>query len=180
MMPQLKREQPVSTTAVTVPQWSLATKLGFRFVFSYFLLYIGPGAVGALSSYQTSQEVEVNIWNRIWHPLVPWVGAHVLRLNGNFAEVPNGSGDQLYDYALIFCMVVAAIGITAVWSALDRKRRNYESLYQWLRLFMRLVAAWAMLGYGVKKLLGAQFPPPDLVRLMQPFGQASPMGMLWT
>jgi uncharacterized membrane protein YphA (DoxX/SURF4 family) len=180
MMPQLQREQPVSTTAVTVPQWSLATKLGFRFAFSYFLLYIGPGAVGSLSSYQSAQEVEVNIWSRIWHPIVPWVGAHVLRLNGNFAEVPNGSGDQLYDYALIFCMVVAAIGITAVWSALDRKRRNYESLYQWLRLFMRLVAAWAMLGYGVKKLLGAQFPPPDLVRLTQPFGQASPMGMLWT
>ena len=77
-------------------------------------------------------------------------------------------------------MVLAAIGITAIWSVLDRKRPNYGHLYQWLRIFMRLVAGWAMLGYGVKKLVGAQFPPPDLPRLMQPFGQASPMGMLWT
>ncbi len=43
-----------------------------------------------------------------------------------------------------------------------------------------MVAAWAMLGYGVKKLLGAQFPTADLVRLVQPSAQASPMGMLWT
>ena len=108
------------------------------------------------------------------------MGEHILQIKGNFAEVPNGSGDQLYDYVLIFCMVLAAIAIAAIWSALDRKRPNYQQLYLWLRVFMRLVAAWAMLGYGVKKLIGAQFPAPDLVRLVQPFGQATPMGMLWT
>src|SRR5215469_2793011 len=37
-----------------------------------------------------------------------------------------------------------------------------------------------MLGYGVKKLVGAQFPGPSLSRLMQPFGQASPLGLMWT
>lgn len=179
MIPQLEQETS-DRTSNPVQEWSFATKVGFRFVFSYFLLYIGPGAVGSLSSYQTAEAVNVNIWSRIWHPIVPWVGANLLRLQGNFTEVPNGSGDELYDYVLIFCMALAAIAVTAIWSALDRKRPNYKHLYQWLRVFMRLVAAWAMLGYGVKKLLGAQFPPPDLVRLIQPFGQASPMGMLWT
>jgi hypothetical protein len=179
MIPQLQQETQVSSSD-TASQWSLATKLAFRFVFSYFILYIGPGAVGSLSSYQTTKQVESNLWNWIWHPIVPWVGAHILQLQGNFTEVPNGSGDELYDYVLIFCMVLASIGITAIWSALDRKRPNYKQLYLWLRVFMRLVAGWAMLGYGVKKLLGAQFPAPDLVRLMEPFGQASPMGMLWT
>ena len=179
MIPQLQRETPVSSSQIA-PPWSLTTKIAFRFVFSYFLLYIGPGAVGSLSSYQTSKEVEVNLWNRIWHPIVPWVGAQILQLKGNFTEVPNGSGDELYDYVLIFCMVLAAIAVTAIWSALDRRRPNYQRLYQWLRVFMRLVAGWAMLGYGVKKLVGAQFPPPDLARLVEPFGHASPMGMLWT
>jgi uncharacterized membrane protein YphA (DoxX/SURF4 family) len=144
------------------------------------LLYIGPGAVGSLASYRTPKEVETSFWGRIWHPIVPWVGTHILHIRGNFSEVPTGSGDELYDYVLIFCMVLAAMAITAIWSSLDRKRPNYSQLYQWLRVFMRMVAGWAMLGYGVKKLVGAQFPPPDLARLIEPFGEASPMGMLWT
>jgi uncharacterized membrane protein YphA (DoxX/SURF4 family) len=179
MIPQLQRDTPVST-ADAVLHWPIATRVAFRFVFSYFLLYIGPGAVGSLSTYQSAKDLDANIWNRLWHPIVPWVGAHILRLKGDIAEIPNGSGDELYDYVLIFCMVLAAIGITAIWSWLDRKRPNYRQLYQWLRLFMRLALGWAMLGYGVKKLLGAQFPPPDLGRLVEPFGQASPMGLLWT
>jgi hypothetical protein len=179
MIPQVQKETSVSAPE-TNTQWSLATKVGFRFSFAYLLLYIGPGAVGSMASYRTPQEVENSIWGRIWHPIVPWVGEHVLRLTGNFSEVPNGSGDELYDYVLIFCMVIAAIGIAAIWSWLDRKRPNYQELYRWLRVFMRMVTAWAMLGYGIKKLVGAQFPAPDLDRLMQPFGEASPMGMLWT
>lgn len=179
MIPQLQKETSVSAPE-TNTQWSLATKFGFRFTFAYLLLYIGPGAVGSLGSYRTPEQLENSIWSKIWHPIVPWIGEHILHLSGDFKEVPNGSGDQLYDYVLIFCMVLAAIGIAALWSAIDRKRPNYQELYRWLRVFMRLVAAWAMLGYGIKKLVGAQFPPPDLERLMQSFGEAAPMGMLWT
>ena len=45
---------------------------------------------------------------------------------------------------------------------------------------MRMTLAWAMLGYGVKKLIGAQFTPPTLARQSQAFGRATPMNMLWT
>ncbi len=179
MIPQLQRETTISSSD-TVPEWSLATKIAFRFLFSYFLLYVGPGAVGSLSSYQTSEQVNAGLWNRVWHPLVPWFATHVLSLGGNFTETPNGSGDQAYDYALILCILLVAVVITAIWSALDRKRPDYGRLYQWLRLLMRLVVGWAMLGYGVKKLLGSQFPTPDLARLIEPFGAASPKTMLWT
>jgi uncharacterized membrane protein YphA (DoxX/SURF4 family) len=179
MIPQLQKQTTVSAVE-TNSQWSLATKIGFRFTFAYLLLYVGPGAVGSLASYRTPQELENSIWGKIWHPIVPWAGTHILHLTGDFREVPTGSGDELYQYVLIFCMVLAAIGIAAIWSWVDRKRPNYEELYRWLRLFMRLVVAWALLGYGIKKLVGAQFPAPDLDRLMEPFGEASPMSMLWT
>ncbi len=179
MIPQLQRETTVSSSGTPHP-WSPATKIGFRFLFSYFLLYIGPGAVGSLSSYQTTEQVNAGLWNRLWHPLVPWFATHVLGLSGNFTETPNGSGDQAYDYVLILCMLLGAVVITAIWSVLDRKRPDYARLNQWLRLLMRLVVGWAMLGYGVKKLLGSQFPTPDLARLIEPFGAASPKTMLWT
>ncbi len=44
MIPQLQQEKPVSSQE-TVPEWSLATKIAFRFVLSYFLLYVYPRAV---------------------------------------------------------------------------------------------------------------------------------------
>ena len=150
-------------------------------MFVYYLLYIGPGPVGSLSTYQGTTGLDMNIWRVLWHQVVLWVGTNVLHLNANaLAEVPNGSGDELYDYVLILCLIVAAGLLTAIWSCLDRKRTNYQTLYGWLRLLMRMTVGWGMLGYGVKKVLAGQFPPPSLARLVEPFGQASPMGLLWT
>ena len=37
-----------------------------------------------------------------------------------------------------------------------------------------------MITYGSVKVIKSQFPNPTLDRLLQPFGDASPMGLLWT
>jgi len=37
-----------------------------------------------------------------------------------------------------------------------------------------------MIGYGAYKVISSQFPAPTLDRLMQPYGDSSPMGLLWT
>jgi uncharacterized membrane protein YphA (DoxX/SURF4 family) len=179
MIPQLQREQAAAVSE-SAPQWSTATKIGFRFAFSYFLLYVAPGPVGSLSPYKQVASVDTGIWGFLWHPVVSWVGTSLLHLSGNLQEVPNGSGDELYDYVLWLCIAVLAAVATVVWSIMDRKRTNYRQLNEWLRLFMRMTVGWGMLGYGVKKLVGAQFPPPTLARLVQPFAQASPTGLLWT
>ncbi len=180
MIPQLQRETPVAPSA-SPSQWSLATRIGFRFVFSYFILYLGPGAVGALGLRERIITTPYReLWVAIWHRVVPWVGENILHLKGDFREIPNGSGDELYDYILVLCIIVLAAVATVVWSWLDRRRPNYERLHAWLRLLMRLSVAAPMIGYGVKKLFQAQFPEPPLVRLIDPLGQASPMGFLWT
>ncbi len=180
MIPQLQRETLVSAPTET-KQWSLITRIAFRFVFAYYLLYVSPGPVGALSPYHPANELDQNVFVWVWHGVVPWVGTNILHLNAAaLAEAPNGSGDELYDYVLILCLVVTAALITAIWSWLDRKRTNYQTMYQWLRLLMRMTVAWSMLGYGIKKLIGAQFTPPTLAKQIQPFGRTTPMGMLWT
>src|SRR5271169_3766079 len=138
MIPQLQRNTPVSSSE-SAPQWSLATRVAFRFFFSYFLLYVYPRAVGSLGAFVKYN----NPLRDLWHAVVPWVGANVLHLSGDFTEVANGSGDQLYDYILLFCIAVTALIAAAIWSWLDRKRPNYEVLYQWLRIFVRLVVAVA-------------------------------------
>jgi len=40
--------------------------------------------------------------------------------------------------------------------------------------------ATAMISYGGSKVIKSQFPSPPIGRLLQPFGDASPMGLLWT
>ena len=101
-------------------------------------------------------------------------------VKGDLREVANGSGDELYDYVLILCIFVAALVVTGIWSWLDRKRKNYQQLYQWLRLFMRCLLGSAMMIYGASKLLPMQFADVGLARLLDPVGHLSPMSLLWT
>jgi hypothetical protein len=37
-----------------------------------------------------------------------------------------------------------------------------------------------MLSYGASKLIPSQFPPPSLTRMLETYGESSPMGLLWT
>lgn len=175
MIPQLQKETSVSAPDTT-SQWSLATKLGFRFTFVYFILWAYPRAVGSLG-----KGIEYsNPLRTLWHQVVPWVGIHILHLTGDFREVATGSGDELYDYVLIFCIAAVAAVAALVWSWVDRKRPNYSSLYQWLRFFMRIMVTVAMISYGCNKLWWAQFPAPHLNRLIEPYGQTQPTDLLWT
>src|SRR5689334_17134215 len=99
MIPQLQREAEVAASE-SAPQWSTLQKIGFRFAFSYFLLYVYPHSVGSLGAGVKYS----NPLRDMWHAVVPWVGTHILHLTGDFTEVANGSGDQLYDYVLLFCI----------------------------------------------------------------------------
>src|SRR5580700_3963195 len=132
MIPQVQREATATTSGQDV-SWSLAERIGFRFVFSYVLLYLSPGAVGALGADLQLTTPYRQMWQSIWHAVVPWFGTQVLHLNGDFSEINNGSGDQLYYYVLLICIVILAVVVTAVWSLLDRRRKDYRTLYQWLR-----------------------------------------------
>ncbi len=142
-------------------EWSLATRIAFRFVFAYFVLYAFP--------YQAPLE-----------RVVPWVGSHILHLSHAITVFPNGSGDTTYNYVEVLCFLAVATVATLTWSLLDRKRANYERLFQWLRLGIRLVLGMTMLGYGAAKVMQGQMPAPSLSRLLQPYGESSPMGLLWT
>ena len=76
--------------------------------------------------------------------------------------------------------VAAALAGTLVWSALDRRRRQYQTLLAWLRFLLRLSIGIAMLLYGFAKLFPEQMQPPSLAVLNEPVGQISPMTLLWT
>ncbi|HVG09823.1 MAG TPA: hypothetical protein VNM67_19135 [Thermoanaerobaculia bacterium] len=156
------------------PAWSPVKRLLFRFAFAYLILYSFPFPL-----YYIPYVGMVGMWTfQMWGKLVPWVGQQVFGVA--ITVFPNGSGDTTYNYVQVFCYLVISAAATLVWSLLDRRRRNYARLYEWLRVYVRFVLAVAMIGYGAFKVIPSQFPAPAFDRLMQPYGDSSPMGLLWT
>ena len=98
---------------------------------------------------------------------------------GAFVTVNTGSGDKIIDWAHAFCLLVFAAAGTAAWSALDRRRPHYERLHRWFTIFLRFSVASTMVGYGMVKAFPLQMPAPSLQRLVEPYGDFSPMGVLW-
>lgn len=153
-------------------RWTPARRVALRFTTVYVLLYSFPvlndlTPAGGLFSW----------WNRTWEAAIKWSGLHIFRVT--IAVLPNGSGDTTFNYVEVSCFLVIAALATTAWSAMD-SRISYDALWHALHSYVRFFLAAVMLIYGAAKVIPAQFPAPSLDRLIQPIGDASPMGLLWT
>jgi uncharacterized membrane protein YphA (DoxX/SURF4 family) len=160
-------------------EWGLGLRIGFRVCVCYLALYYGVSLVGLIPWLGTY------VWvgnSRLWMALVPWVGKHVLHLATAVTTYPNGngSGDALFDYVQLLCFVALAALGALVWSVLDARRREYRRFAEWTLLCTRYVLAIALLSYGFAKVIKTQFSDPNAARLIEPLGDFSPMGLLWT
>ncbi|MFI6868568.1 DoxX family protein [Nocardia sp. NPDC050406] len=156
--------------------WRPISRILFRFGLVYFGLF-------ALLTQVILEFPGVATW---WgpiavrgpRPVVEWVGRTVFDAEVVYRE--SGSGDTAYDWVLLFCVLVTAITVTAVWSILDRAHTEYRTAAGWLLVFLRVCLAGTMLSYGFVKAFPVQMPPPSLTRLLEPFGDLTPMAVLWS
>jgi hypothetical protein len=176
------RSSGAATPEARTPQWSLGTRIAFRFFFIYFVLFTADVPI---------QFVPIPFLQAIagryfaWLQLTSrWVGENLLGMREAFSHFvvnpPGGSHDQAVAWVeSVVYLGVAVVG-TVLWSWLDRKRPNYTTLYSWLFFYLRMILGIMMINYGSVKVIPAQFPTPALSRLLERFGNASPQGMLWT
>lgn len=173
--------QPVQD-AVPTPEperWSLARRLAFRFFCCYWLLYALPES-GRVSLVPEA-DVVFKWWEKMWHVAVPWVATRVFHITGQPATYfPTGSGDTTLQYVTQLLYVVVSLVVLLVWSALDRRRPNYRALDAWVRVMVRYTLAFTLFGYGFAKIFPLQFQPTPLRRIIEPYGDFSPMGVLWS
>ena len=156
--------------------WSLPRRVGFRWLFGYVALYALPFPLDVLPWGWGDQLG--GAWLALWKPLVK---AAASRLFGLDVELlANGSGDSAYNYVQVLVFALVAGAAALVWSVLDRRRTDYARLHDWLRAYLRMYLAVILCTYGAAKVIKSQFPDPPPSRLLQPFGDASPMGLLWT
>ncbi|HKO22484.1 MAG TPA: hypothetical protein VJX91_07500 [Candidatus Eisenbacteria bacterium] len=164
---------PGAESSTPPPRWSFARCLGFRFACVYLVLYSFPWPIGWIPGTARFSKP----YDDMWESFLPWLGKTVLHLK----DVPvanTGSGDTAFAYLMAACLLVASLVLTAIWTALVRPKQH-EVLGHWLRVYVRYVLATAMLGYGMAKVFKAQFPAISDMRLMQPYGDSSPMALLW-
>lgn len=157
------------------PSWSPVKRALFRFAFSYLVVYTLPFPLNRIP---WAEEILSKPYKDLWNGIVPWTGKHLLGLD--IAIRSGGSGDTTYNYVQILCFLIIALVVTGVWTVLDRKRPGYARLHEGLRVYIRFALAAAMLSYGAYKVIPSQFALPFPGQLIQPFGEASPMGLLWT
>ncbi len=169
-------EPPQSVETV---RWSLAHRLAFRFFACYWLLYALPER-GRVSLVPLGPMIFK--WHeKMWHAVVPLVAIRFFHVTGRPATYfPTGSGDTTLQYVHQLLYVVVSLAVMLIWSILDRNRPHYRGLDAWLRLLVRYNLAFTLFGYGFVKIVPLQFRAPPPSKWIEPYGDFSPMGVLWS
>jgi hypothetical protein len=114
-----------------------------------------------------------------WQTAALWIGRHVFHLRQMPVD-PDLGGDMTVHWLRLLAMVSVAVLAAVVWTLLDRKRTEYRRLHEALRLPLRYILGFTMFNYGMIKVIQSQFIVLFFSRLQQPYGDLSPMGLLWT
>ncbi|MGB9119184.1 MAG: DoxX family protein [Candidatus Angelobacter sp.] len=172
MIPQLHAE--LTQPELTIPNWSPALRIAFRFWMVYLGLYC---LATQIITNGTDFPDPATLWPL--RPVISWTAAHIFHVNAPLSFGGNSGGaDCMFGWVTAFCLLMIATAATVVWSLLDRHRENYTGLHKWFRLFVRFALAGQMIFYGLVKVVPQQMPYPSLTRLLQPFGTYSPYGVL--
>lgn len=138
--------------------------------------------------------------DQAWKDLGVKVGHDVFGIEGEIFVGRTGSGDTTVDYIRVLLIFVASVVGCAIWSLVVWGFRAWlrddrepppalAKVLDWgsrispptlLCIGCRYYLGFYMLSYGYAKVIKTQFMEPSLTRLLQPVGDLSPMGMVWT
>lgn len=161
-----------------VEHWHVSKLIAFRLVFIYTILYCLDAVFIWLQPIGIFDRIEP-LYVSLWQTLITWVSCVIFDSAKSATYHGWVFADDLFGWLRVGCILVMTIAGTVLWSVLDRQRKNYLALQEWLRLLLRLVLAEALFSYGIAKILLTQFRPMSLITLLTPYGEQSPMDVLW-
>lgn len=146
-------------------EWTNRGKVFFRFLFIFFVYFIIPIDPKFYSFLFRANWQESPFYNLLvlasyqpeFFPLQNVEGVPVLG-KASFVNWLLGG-------------VLAALG-TWIWTVLDKDRKAYVVLHQWLQILLRYKLATVLFAYGVYKLFVLQIPYPSLSNLFTNYGDA--------
>jgi hypothetical protein len=158
--------------------WNVYQKIAFRFVFIYFILFI------VLLDWSVNSVFEYLYYDGhlsdLLDLIISWVGKRLFHIPYTIVSPYDGQhNDRTYVFLLYFTIAVLAVLGTIGWSASDRKRANYETLYYWLTTIVRYYLAFTLFIFALEKFFKMQFPDLGLYTLTERVGDMSPMSLAW-
>jgi len=162
------------STTVTATPWSNGQKIAFRIAFIFFISLAIPNSAE-------------------WYDVV--IHINWTRLNyrdlydiARFGSGINIFGDRLFGstllgYANWIITFFISIAGGLIWTLIVRRhgteRKEYNTLYYWLRVVVRYRAGIGIIGFGFTKLLPVQMPYPGLGLLNTNFGDMTAQKIFW-
>jgi hypothetical protein len=162
------------STTVTATPWSNGQKIAFRIAFIFFISLAIPNSA---EWYDTV--IHIN-WTRLNY--------RDLYDIARFGSGINIFGDRLFGstllgYANWIITLLISIGGGLIWTLIVRwrgtERKEYNTLYYWLRVIVRYRAGIGIIGFGFTKLLPVQMPYPGLGLLNTNFGDMTAQKIFW-
>ena len=152
--------------------WNFWKLVSFRFTLLYFVL--------RASLWTLIPVIGDYLYKFYYYPsfflqnyILKWNDPHV------WEHPPTGSGDTLDDWMLGVAYAILALMLTIIWSIFDKKRKEYNKLYNYFTIGLRYYLAMVMFSYGISKLFVNQMPYPSLAQFYTPLGEFTPMRFTW-
>jgi len=150
-------------------------KLLTLFGITYLLLYMLPFPLENIPGLRY-----IATWyNNGMESIILFAGHKLLHLP-SLTRTDNGSGDTTFDYVRIATILIVSVIIAPVILIISRKQNNYAQWRQLLIIYARYYLGLYMIIYGFIKIFEGQFVFPGITQLEETYGEASPMGLLWT
>ncbi len=153
--------------------WKGSEKIAFRVAFIFFIII----------SFPNNPAWYAELFHFNWLRLNYRDLYDIARFDGGITFSRTFLGSTLIGYATWVWTLVFALFGAAVWTAFVKWRKNerkdYNTLYYWLRVIVRYRAGIGIIGFGFTKLFPVQMPYPSLGVLNTNFGDMTAQKVFW-
>lgn len=145
-----------------------------RVVLAYFIAYIVPFPFGLIPG----TGIVASWFGQAKQSVVVWIAKQCFSIE--ITVFPGGSGDTTYNYVELVLFAGVALVVGTATTLIRRGKVVSARASDAATVYLRYYLAMVLLGYGWHKVLPVQMPFPGPDRLLSTYGDASPMGLLWT
>jgi hypothetical protein len=167
----LFKKTPVVTPVTEAARpWKGYEKVAFRIAFIFYILVCIPSNAGWYK----------NLFGLNWFHLGYRDVYDIARFQPAWYDVNSESGRWGWlSYSSWFVALGVGIIGAIIWGLFDKKRKEYNILYYWLRAIVRYRAGIGIIGFGYTKLFPVQMPYPSLSNLYTNFGDFTAQKIYW-
>ncbi len=160
---------------ISVNEWSLAKKQGFRFSFIFLTLYILVNPNDVVPYFHYIQRFT----RQPFYHLVNWLSGALFHLPDTLSNSVHTSTDTTFNYLVVlFTIVFACLG-SVIWLFVDKKPSNYNKLSEILFVSLRYYLGITWIAYATLKVIHLQFPELTPITLFHTYGESLPRELAW-